>query len=128
MGGLGVRHLPLPAPQGQDPERSNEEWAKEQQFDNAPYHGRTSQAGPQGVKSAAPADGPAALRNSFRLSDTTTRRIGHDAGSGQFVVLDRTRDGLWHGHVRTWDELNQAMCNALIRNGVTSPRGKIIRS
>ena len=108
-----------------DPDAATGEWLALQRFDNAPYHGRSPQPGPQGVKSAVSTDGLAALRTSFRLSENTSRRIGFDAASKQFVVLDRTREGLWHGHVRTWDELNQAMRSALVRHGATTVRGRI---
>jgi len=108
------------------PEKPNPEWLKGQTYEGASYHGQTSQVGPRGVKSAAPQDGMAALRNSYKVSENAPRRIAVDAANKQFVVLDRTSEGLWHGHVRTWDNLTQGMRNALIRNGVTTSRGKVI--
>ena len=109
------------------PEKPDPEWLKGQTYEDAPYHGQTSQVGPRGVKSAAPRDGVKALRNSYGVSENAPRRIAADAVSGQFVILDRTGKGLWHGHVRIWDNLTQGMRNALIRNGITNQRGKVIQ-
>jgi len=46
--------------------------------------------------------------------------------NNQFVVLDQTSPGVYHGHVRLWKELGQDMKNALIRGGYVNVRGKII--
>ncbi|RKM35960.1 adhesin, partial [Moraxella catarrhalis] len=32
---------------------------------------------------------------------------------------------IYHGHVRTWDELTQEMKNVLINNGLSNKKGKI---
>jgi len=49
--------------------------------------------------------------------------------NNQFVVFDATSidQGLWHGHVRSWEELTQAMKSVLIRNGITDVRGRVRR-
>lgn len=88
-------------------------------FENTPYH---TTGNP--IKSAVPINGQAALNNSFQLSPTSSRRIG--ISEGQFVVLDQTSPGLYHGHVRAWDELTQEMKNVLIRAGLVTRKGKII--
>ena len=98
------------------PDRPDVEWLKGQTYDDAPYHGQSGQVGPRGMKSPAPKDGAAALRNSYRVSENAPRRIGVDPINKQFVVLDRTAEGLWHGHVRTWEELSQTMRNTLVRD------------
>lgn len=124
----------LPQPSGSDaaslppngPDGPDEEWQKNQTYENASYHNRLAQAGLRGVKSPAPKDGAAALQNSYRVSYNAPRIIGVDRANREFVVLDRTREGVWHGHVRTWYQLSQAMRNALIRNRITNPRGDII--
>ena len=108
------------------PDRPDERWLAGQAFEDAPYHGRSVQTGPRGVKSAAPRDGAAALRNSYRVSDSAPRRIGVDIANKEIVVLDRTKEGLWHGHVRDWNQLTQAMRSTLIKNGLADPRGRII--
>ena len=120
-----------PASEGDNPngpEQPDFDWTAKQTYQDASYHGRAAQAGPHGVKSAAPQDGTAALRHSYRVSESAPRRIGVDAAHEEFVVLDRTQvgQGLWHGHVRTWDQLTQNMRNALTSNGITSNRGKLI--
>ena len=108
------------------PDGPDESWLESQAFENASYHGWSAQTGPRGAKSAAPEDGAAALQNSYRVSDNAPRRIGVDTANKQFVVLDRTKEKLWHGHTRSWDQLTQAMRGVLIRNGVADLRGKII--
>lgn len=121
--GADAASLPPNGPEGPD-----EDWLQSQRYRDANYHGRLAQAGPRGVKSPAPRDGAAALRNSFRISGSAPRRIGVDVANREFVVLDRTAKGqnLWHGHVRSWDGLTQQMRNVLIRNRITNARGKII--
>lgn len=85
--------------------------------------------GPHGVKSEAPLNGMATLHNSYKLPGSTPRRVGFDSQNNQFVVLDATsvEQGSWHGHVRTWEGLSQAMKNVLIRNGITDSRGRVRR-
>jgi hypothetical protein len=62
------------------------------------------------------------------LGENTTRRVGVDYAEGQFVVFDETHPGkgIFHGHVRTWDELRPEMQNALIRSGYTNRKGRIL--
>jgi hypothetical protein len=42
------------------------------------------------------------------------------------VIFDEHTSGNYHGHVRRWDELEQAHQNALIRSGMADRRGKIL--
>jgi hypothetical protein len=93
-------------------------------YEASEKHGTTSRAG--GYISAAPRNGQAALDTSVRISENTTRRVGIDYASGEFVVFDETRAGIFHGHVRTWEQLTQAMQNALREAGLATARGKII--
>ena len=76
------------------------------------------------VKSAAPINGQTALDNSVKISVNTTRRVG--ISHGQFVVLDETSSGVFHGHVREWKDLTTAMKNALINAGKVTKKGKIL--
>lgn len=48
------------------------------------------------------------------------------SAAGEIVVLDKTSDGVFHGHVRSWEGLDQAMRNALIKGGMFNRRGKYI--
>ena len=72
-----------------------------------------------------PRDGQAALDISTEIGSNTTRRVGIDYDTGQFVVFDETRKGVFHGHIRSWDELRQEMKNALVKSGQVTRRGKI---
>lgn len=40
--------------------------------------------------------------------------------------IDCTTDELYHGHVRSWEELHQDMKNALIKAGKTNRKGKTL--
>ena len=74
-------------------------------------------------KSKAPSNGQRALDNSFSVSENTARRIG--ISDGEIVILDQTSPGLFHGHVRTWNNLRQEMKNILIDANLVTSRGKI---
>jgi hypothetical protein len=93
------------------------------QYEPAPYHGTTNNP----VKNKAPAYGQDALDMSIQIKDTSTRRIGIDYKTDEFVVFDNTIKNTYHGHVRTWNELTQEMKNTLIKNGVTDKKGKVIK-
>ncbi|WP_309244900.1 T7SS effector LXG polymorphic toxin [Bacillus sp. WMMC1349] len=89
-------------------------------FENAPYHGKTSNS----VKSKAPIDGQAALNNSVSIGPNTNRRVG--ISHGEIVILDQTNPGVFHGHVRSWNELNPQMQSALRKAKLVNKKGKII--
>lgn len=76
---------------------------------------------------AQPTNGRLALDQSVQLSETTTRRIGVDKVSGEIVLFDETHPGkcIFHGHVRTWDELTNKMQSALYKAGLTDLKGRI---
>lgn len=54
-----------------------------------------------------------------------TRRIGIDYNTRQFVVFDYHGTG-FHGHVRTWQELDPVMQAMLRRAGMVDRRGNIL--
>ncbi|MNF00363.1 hypothetical protein D3C80_1991820 [compost metagenome] len=58
------------------------------------------------------------------IGPNTDRRIG--ISKGEFVVLDKTRDGLYHGHVRSWSELDQKICKLFLEKLVWSIRKGIL--
>lgn len=93
------------------------------EFEPAPYHRTT----PSGRKSPRPVNGQGALDNSLQVSQTSTRRVGIDPDTGNFVVFDETfpGSGVFHGHVRPWDELEQAQQAILRRSFGVSRTGKI---
>lgn len=51
-----------------------------------------------------------------------------ERGSGHIVVFDETYPGqcIFHGHVRTWDQLTQKMQSALYKAGLTDLKGRIL--
>lgn len=55
---------------------------------------------------------------------TSPRRVGVDYETGDFVVFDRTHNDVYHGHVRSWDELHPDMKKALKDAGIVNSRGK----
>ena len=90
-------------------------------YEAAPYHGNVGNA----VKSKAPTNPQQMLDVSIKIKDTSDRRIAVDKSTGEFVIFDKTIDNVYHGHVRTWDELTQEMKNVLINNGLSNKKGKI---
>lgn len=93
---------------------------KEGIYEKADYHGTTN----SGRKNKAPINGQAALDNLVSIKDTTTRRIG--ISDGEIVVFDETTKGVFHGHVRSWNELTDVMKNALRKADMVNKKGKII--
>ena len=64
----------------------------------------------------------------MQVKDTSLRRVGVDRQNGQLVVLDQTRDGVFHGHVRGWEKLTQQQRNSLMKAGLTDKKGLIIKA
>ncbi len=97
-------------------------WRARQRYEDAPYHGSGNS-----VKSPKPTNPHGAFSNSFSIGENTTRRIGVDKTSGEFVVFDQTGKGAatWHGHTRKWSELSNQMQSALRKAGVVTAKGKI---
>ena len=88
-------------------------------YEKADYHGKVNKV----KKNKAPNNGQEALDNSVPIGPNTTRRIG--VSDGEIVVFDETIDGVFHGHVRSWDELTEPMKSALRKAGMTNKKGKI---
>jgi|GEM_PF-5703778 len=108
---------------------SSQESEKREKFKNNNPNGRYEDAGyhksvRSGKKNPRPTNGQEALDNSYPLSETTPRRIG--ISNKEFVVLDRTQEGLYHGHVRSWEELTSDMQKALKKAGIVTDKGKFI--
>jgi len=100
-------------------------------YHDAGYHSQNgyTQGYNGGIKSPAPIDGQAALNNSFQVKDSSPRRIG--ISNNQFVILDQTLPGEYHGHVRTWKELTKRqdmneVRDLLIKKRFVSKKGKIL--
>ena len=78
----------------------------------------------RGGVSPAPTNGQAALDLSTQVKSTSPRRVAYEPSWGEFVVLDQTSDGIFHGHVRPWNDLTTDMQNALVDQGVVNRRGR----
>ena len=95
-------------------------------YEPAPYHSKTG----NNVKSPAPTNGQDVLNNSVPIGNNTSRRVGVDKTTGEYVVFDKHSDGTYHGHTRPWSgdkgtALTTQMKNALINAGLTNRKGKI---
>jgi filamentous hemagglutinin len=102
----------------------------EDKFKSKHPHGRYEDVGyhknhQSGRKSPRPIDGQTALDNSFEIPGKERTRIGFS--QGQFVVLNETVEGVYHGHVRTWGELRVFMQNILRDQGIVTKAGKFIK-
>jgi hypothetical protein len=75
---------------------------------------------------AGPINGQAALDLSLQVGANSTRRVGIDYAQRQFAVFDEHAPGMFHGHVRTWDQLTHAMQSVLRRAGMVDSRGNIV--
>jgi len=93
------------------------------QYEASPKHGATA----RGNIGAAPRNGQNALDASVQVKDTSPRRVGIDYQTGEIVVFDETHPGagIFHGHVRSWNQLSQEMKTALYESGLTTKKGKI---
>ncbi|WP_314062540.1 hypothetical protein [uncultured Vagococcus sp.] len=89
-------------------------------YEDASYHSSKGNS----TKSKKPKNGQDALDNSVPLKEATTdRRVA--VSEGEFVVLDKTVTGQFHGHVRSWEELSEKMKAVLIKTGKVNKKGKI---
>ncbi len=106
----------------------DEQSKKKPTYEASPKHGKTSREMAKGTSNPAPTDGQKALDNSVQVKLTSPRRVGVDPDNNEFVVFDETNPGqdIFHGHVRSWDELTSQMQNALIKAGKVTKRGQII--
>jgi filamentous hemagglutinin len=91
------------------------------EFEDARYHGSIDNQ----VKSRGPRNGQDALDTSVQVSSTSSRRVGIDYETAEFVVFQKTIGNAYHGHVRSWSDLSSQMQNALQRAGMTDKRGRI---
>jgi len=96
--------------------------AKRLIYEASPKHGPTA----KGSISAAPRNGQEALDLSIQVKSTSPRRVSIDYGTGEFNVFDQTSPGIFHGHVRTWNELTSEMQRTLRQSGMVDSRGRIL--
>lgn len=116
----GVKHILPPNPTSRNPSPGT--------YEPSPKHGTSTRRTPTGKSNPAPKDGQVALNHSVQIKPTSPRRIGIDPKNKEIVVFDETPPGkgVYHGHVRTWDELTHEMQNALRAAGLVDARGNIL--
>ena len=93
-------------------------------FEASPKHTTRSRNTSRGIASRGPINGQVALDNSVLIKETSTRRLGVDIENQELVIFDQTRDGIFHGHVRTFEQLDQVQRNILIEQGIITKKGK----
>ena len=93
------------------------------EFQASPKHGTAVRNTSKGVASRGPTDGQHALDNSIQVKGTSPRRVGVDKANGEIVVFDKTSDGIFHGHVRSFKDLTSQKQNALINSGLADKKG-----
>jgi hypothetical protein len=79
-----------------------------------------------GFISAAPTNGQAALDASLQIKPSSPRRVAVDVQAQEFVVFDQTTPGVYHGHVRTFEQLTDQMKAVLRKEGLVNAKGKIL--
>jgi hypothetical protein len=87
-------------------------------YEDASYH---SKVGTE-KKSRAPTDPKTALENSIVINPK--RRLSYDPDTGEIVIFGRHLPNTFHGSVRTWNDLDPSVRNALIREFNFTPNGK----
>jgi Protein of unknown function (DUF1557). len=116
-GGLRISFHGSPSPEDPEEFKRNHPHGK---YEDAPYHHLQS----KGAKSLAPQNGQAALDNSVFVKTSSDVRVG--INQGEFVVLRKTSENLYHGYVLEWNRLDVELKNALIRAKMVNHRGKIL--
>lgn len=89
-------------------------------YDKANYHGKKNNP----LKNKASNNGQEALDHLIPIGPDSTRRVG--ISEGEIVIFDETSSGIFHGHVRTWNELSEQMKAALRKAGMVNKKGKLI--
>ena len=93
------------------------------EFQASPKHGTSARNTAKGVASRSPTDGQHALDNSIQVKGTSPRRVGVDKANGEIVVFDRTSEGIFHGHVRSFKDLTSQQKNAIRNSGLVDKKG-----
>jgi hypothetical protein len=79
-----------------------------------------------GRVSAQPTDGQAALDDSVRISEASSRRVGVDRKNKEIVVFMEHLPGVFHGFVIEWHELERNVQRRLQKLGLVTSRGRIL--
>ena len=125
--------MPKPPNPDDDPDKNKYPNGR---YGGTPYHNKNSKGvrvpseNRKGMKSPPPIDGQAALDNSIKLEGDSCRRVAREGNN--IVVLDITFDGLYHGHIRSLEEIinggdaTQAIRNALQDAEIINHRGRFL--
>lgn len=132
---VGVEIECVPAPSGPGAAHVHDEaFSTNRTYEPSDKHRAKARVVAGRTVQKAPTNGQDALDASVIFSEHTSRRVGVDGETGEFVVFDRTGNkvadkqvvgGVYHGHVRTWDELEPEMQNALEQEGLVDSRGRV---
>src|SRR2546422_23007 len=79
-----------------------------------------------GRGSAQPTDGQAALDNSVRVTETSSRRVGVDRKNKEIVIFMEHLPGVFHGFVVEWNDLERNVQRRLQKLGLVTSRGRIL--
>lgn len=120
-----------PDPDGKDPKDKDKKECEKKSHANGLYKGaKYHHTQSNGVKSPGPKNGQLVLDSSLEIAHTTPRRIGIE--EDYFVIFDQTHAAIanspaeFHGHIRTWEELTDAMQALLRKKGLVNAKGKIL--
>jgi hypothetical protein len=103
-------------PKGQLPEDPKDK--EKRKYNDASYHHQQS----AGTKSKAPINGQQSLDNSVPYGERGNR-ISVDKANDEYIVLMEDSPGNYHGHVRSWDQLEPSMQSSLKNNGLVRVMG-----
>ncbi|MFQ3609623.1 MAG: hypothetical protein SNJ55_13395 [Chloroherpetonaceae bacterium] len=70
-------------------------------FQGSPKHHRNS----RGKVGKNPSNPEKALKKAVRVSPNSPRLVSADIETGEFIVFSKTLDGTYHGHIRSWEQL-----------------------
>lgn len=91
-------------------------------YESNPKHGATS----TGRASAAPTNGQAALDYSISGGGNSSRRVGIDYATKEFVVFPQHLPGKYHGYVVPWRDLTNKMQAGLRKAGMADKKGRVL--
>ena len=96
-----------------------------QVYKDAGYHHENS----NGEKGRSPKNGQEMLNKSIIFKATTPARTAVDTANDEIVLLYETGKGtnVFHGFIESWGGLTEQMKTALIRAGLVTKKGKIIK-
>lgn len=80
----------------------------------------------RGRVSAQPTDGQAALDNSVRISNASSRRVGVDRKNKEIVIFMEHLPGVFHGFAVGWKDLERNVQRLLQKLGLVTARGRIL--